>query len=171
MLVCRFVCVFVCLLLFVCLSATLLKNYEWTAMKFYGGKRNKWLDFDSDLDHYPAMAEVCIHRVLGIWWLSVDIWGQRSITRWPPEWIWRLLSIWLHSLTDKNEILQRVSDNMALAEVEHRVLLVLGCCHCRNSWAWLMQYTQTNINQILFCMFIGIFLMSTNIFQTSLLYL
>ena len=48
-----FVCLSVC-----CLLATLganLKSYEWIAMKFYciwSGKRNKWLDFNSDLDHH-----------------------------------------------------------------------------------------------------------------------
>ena len=44
-------------------------------MKFYGGgvgegvqggKRNKWLNFDGDLDHDLALVEVCALLVLGI---------------------------------------------------------------------------------------------------------
>ena len=37
----------------VCLQATLLKNYEQIAMKYYGGiqggKMNEWLNLDGDL--------------------------------------------------------------------------------------------------------------------------
>ena len=44
---------FVFLVEFVCLSATLLRSYVWTAMKFYrrvlGDKRKNWLTFGSNL--------------------------------------------------------------------------------------------------------------------------
>ena len=68
--------------LFVCLLTTLLKNYKWIAIKFYGGvrgrNRNKWLDFASDPKHDLALIEVCALWMLGNWWLPVDIWWQRN---------------------------------------------------------------------------------------------
>ena len=66
-------------------------------MKVYwgvqGDKRNTWLDFGSNLDHDVALAEVCTLWVLGIWWLSVDIWWWRNVIGWLSEWIQRLYFI------------------------------------------------------------------------------
>ena len=61
---------FVCL--FVCLSVSNItkKSYERIAMKFYGGvwggKRNKQLNVGGDLDHNPALVDVCDLQVLGM---------------------------------------------------------------------------------------------------------
>ena len=87
------VCLSFCLS--VCLLATLLKRFwiDCSDILFSGPgvKRNKWLDVGSELDYDPTMAEVCTLRVLGIWWLSVDIWWKRSIIGWLSEWIQRLI--------------------------------------------------------------------------------
>ena len=73
-----FACLSVCL--FVCWQ-NFSKSYKQIAMKFYGrvqcGNRTKWLDFESDPDHNPALLEVCALRVLGIRCLSVDMWWRR----------------------------------------------------------------------------------------------
>ena len=74
-------------------------------MKFYGGggwgcKRNKWLDFGSDLDHGPALVEVCALWVLGLWWLSMYIW---YLVAKASEWIQRLYFFYLNSLTNKKD--------------------------------------------------------------------
>ena len=59
---------------FVCLSVclvTLLKKVQTDCdeilLRLWGGKKNKWLDFGSNLDHNSVLAEVCTHRMLGIW--------------------------------------------------------------------------------------------------------
>ena len=108
------VCLFVCISNF---TQKGINGLQWILWTVQGGKRNKLLDFGSDLDHDPALVEVCILRVLGICWLSVDIWWWRSITGWLLEWI-RKLNFFIFKFTDwQKYILQRVSDPIALAEV------------------------------------------------------
>ena len=72
--------------LFVCLLATLFKNLWEDCNEFHGGvldgERDKWLSFGGNPDHDPAVMKVYSLWVLGIWWLSLDIWLQRSVTEW-----------------------------------------------------------------------------------------
>ena len=68
---------FVCLLLFVCLLAILLKKLQTDCGEVYGGvrsgKRNKWLKFGGDSDYDPALVQVCT-----LWWFSTTFNGFRD---------------------------------------------------------------------------------------------
>ena len=100
------ICLFVCLSvrLFVSnITKNVVNRLQWN----YGGAcGGKWLDYGSNPIHGLALTKVCALHELGILWLSVDIWGWRSITRWLSEWIRRLFFFYVSSLNDKNKILQ-----------------------------------------------------------------
>ena len=76
----------------------------------WGGKRNKRLNFGSDLDHDPASVEV-LHSQVSQNNITVSIFGDERVFS-------------LDSKTDKNKILQRVSDPMALVEVSSASSLI-----------------------------------------------
>ena len=150
-----------------------LKKLYRIAMKVYqgvqGGKGSKRLNCSSDLDHNPALAEVCSVQVLGIRWLYVDTWWWRSITGWLSERI-HFIFFYLRSLTDKSKIPQSVTLmpdggvlSLSASSCPHYILPCQYKLHLHLN----TNYTSMSIQTILPCQYKLYFHVNTN--YTSML--